>query len=312
MLDVRHEDLPAEVHSIPNGINAAIVVGQWAGFVGLVALVATVSGWWLLLLGPAFAVWMVGVYSAVHEAEHGVLFGRPIFNTIGGVLLSALVPAPYHLLRQSHTGHHQRNRSDDEAFDLWFPGESPIWKWVQWIGILTGGFYVFVALSNVVVLFLPFVMKRQFFRFDRPSGAFMDSLNPRYRLVMALEGAGVILLHVGVVLSIGVPIWKYLVLYACFGATWSALQYVFHYATERHVTRGARNLWLFPAIDALWLHHNLHLTHHEHPTVSWIHLPKLRRGGPIGWLPWHYLKMWRGPRAATDSVANRFAGKVVR
>ena len=47
-------------------------------------------------------------------------------------------------------------------------------------------------------------------------------------------------------------------MYGGFGFMWSAMQYVHHYGTERHVTRGARNLWLFGPIDLVWLNHNWH------------------------------------------------------
>jgi hypothetical protein len=48
--------------------------------------------------------------------------------------------------------------------------------------------------------------------------------------------------------------------------------------------------------------------------VPWIHLPHIgRREDPErGFLPWHYLRMWRGPRRATDHVENRYAGRVIR
>ncbi len=64
-------------------------------------------------------------------------------------------------------------------------------------------------------------------------------------------------------------------MYFGFGLSWSAMQYVHHYGTERHVTRGARNLRFWDPIDRLWLNHNWHLVHHEHPTVPWIHLPEM-------------------------------------
>ena len=67
-------------------------------------------------------------------------------------------------------------------------------------------------------------------------------------------------------------------LYAAFGFMWSAMQYVHHYGTERHVTRGARNLWIFAPVDALLLNHNWHRAHHEHPTVPWVHLPRIGCG----------------------------------
>jgi hypothetical protein len=54
--------------------------------------------------------------------------------------------------------------------------------------------------------------------------------------------------------------------------------------------------------------------HHEHPTISWIHLEKLglTRGDDRSFLPWIYLRMWSGPRKARERVENRFAGKVIR
>lgn len=306
---------PAGCRQIPSLLNACIVFAQLVAIFACFRTAALLTvGWPLVLLAGGFALLMVSVYSVIHEAEHGILFRSPTLNTLGGVMTAAFFPGPFHLLRQGHIGHHLRNRSDDEAFDLWFPGESPIWKWVQLIGILTGGFYLMIVLGNLVVLFLPFLLNRRVFSFDRPSAAFMDSLNPRYARIIQLEAAGTIALHVAVVWLLAIPVLNYLVLYGAFGFLWSALQYVHHFGTERHVTRGARNLWIFWPIDKLWLNHNWHRTHHEHPTVSWVYLDRIGRasGDRRGFLPWAYLNMWRGPRAARERVQNRFAGKVIR
>ena len=309
--------LPAEMHRIPNALNALIVGAQLTAiFACFWAASLLTRGWQIGLLAAAFALLMVGVYSIIHEAEHGILFSHPRANAIAGIVVTAFFPGPFHLLRQGHIGHHLRNRSDDEAFDLWFEGEKPGWKWVQWIGILTGGFYLMVVLGNVVVLALPFLLHRRWFEFDKPSAAFMDALNPRYARWIQLEAAGVIALHVLIVWLMRIPLTHYLALYGAFGFLWSALQYLHHFATERHVTRGARNVWAGWPIDKLWLNHNWHRTHHEYPTISWVHLERLGMSstdcGEREFLPAVYLRMWRGPRKATDSVANRFAGKVVR
>jgi fatty acid desaturase len=92
------------------------------------------------------------------------------------------------------------------------------------------------------------------------------------------------------------------------------MQYVHHFGTTRHVLEGARNLRIWEPLDRLWLNHNWHLTHHKHPTVPWIHLPRLgsRENPDRGFLPLHYLRMWRGPRRATERVENRYAGRVIR
>ena len=307
--------LPAETRRIPDRLNAAIMTAQVAAIFGCFWTASVLSwGWGIAALASAFAVLMVGVYSIIHEAEHGSLFTNRRMNAAGGIITASFFPAPFHLIRQGHLGHHLRNRSDDEAFDLWFEGESPIWKWTQWIGVLTGFFYVTVVLGNLVVLFLPFLLHRRWFGFDRPSQAFMDALNPRYGRIIQFEALGVIVLHTLIVWLMRIPPANYVSLYAAFGILWSGLQYVHHYRTERHITRGARNLRLWWPIDKLWLNHNWHRVHHEYPTVSWIHLERIGKdqGDDRAFLPIAYLRMWSGPRKATTRVENLFAGKVIR
>jgi fatty acid desaturase len=182
-------------------------------------------------------------------------------------------------------------------------------------GILTGFYWVVVVASNLVFLFFPFAASKKYWEFDRPSAAFMESLNPSFRRLIQLECLAAISLHVTIVLGFDIPLLNYAVMYFGFGLTWSAMQYVHHYGTERHVTRGARNLRLWETIDRLWLNHNWHLAHHEHPTVPWVHLPKLESAdapAKRGFLLWSYLRMWRGPRKTTEHVENRYAGRVIR
>ena len=271
----------------------------------------------LLCLG--FSLLMNSVYSVIHEAEHGMLFPNRRANEAAGVLMALFFPAPFHLLRQGHIGHHLRNRSDDEAFDLYFDGDNVVWKWMVWLGILTGLYYVLVVLSNVVAAVAPFILDRRHFRIedrvkvDRASAAFLESFNPAHLRWIRLEGTAAIALHVAIVALLKVPLGHYLAMYAAFGFTWSAMQYVHHFATERHVTRGARNLRLLGPVDALLMNHNWHRAHHEHPTVPWLHLPTIGRAEAPerGFLPWAYLKMWRGPRRTDEHVENKYAGRII-
>ena len=302
-------------YPIPVAWNAAIMTAQLAGIGACIFMARQDLGWaQLALLAGVFGVLMNSVYAIIHEADHGMLFPRRALNDAGGILMSLFFPAPFHLLRQGHLGHHQRNRSDDEAFDLYFEGEHPVWKYMQLYGTLTGLYWLVVVISNVVVLAFPFILDRRYFAFDRPSAAFMDALNPRYATAIRVEALAVIAVHVAIVLGLGVPLLPYAVMYAGFGFSWSAMQYVHHYGTERHVLKGARNLWIWGPLDALWLNHNWHLTHHRHPTIPWPHLPRIGRAeDPArGFLPTHYLRRWKGPRRATNRVENRYAGRVVR
>jgi fatty acid desaturase len=299
---------------VPNRLNLVIVAGQLLAFAGCVWGAARVeSGWALLGLAVGFGVVMNSVYSIIHEAEHAMLFSNRWWNDFAGAAMALLFPAPFHLIRQGHLGHHLRNRSDDEAFDFYFEGDHKVWKILVWYGILTGLYWVVVVLSNVVFLLLPFRSDKKYWHVDQASTAFMESLNPSYRRLIWIECVAAILLHVALVWSLHIPIWNYLGMYAGFGFMWSAMQYVHHYGTERHVTRGARNLWIWGPLDLLWLNHNWHLTHHQNPSVPWPYLPGTEADGDTrrGFLITSYFKMWRGPRPARERVQNRYAGKLI-
>jgi fatty acid desaturase len=312
---------PSPLKPIPAPANAAIVVAQLFALAACFYAASRVSGvWGVTALAIAFGVLMNSVYSIIHEAEHAILFPRRRANEAAGVVMALFFPAPFHLLRQGHIGHHLRNRSDDEAFDLYFEGDNVVWRWMVWVGILTGLYYVLVVVSNAIAAVAPFILDRRHFRVerhvtvDRASAAFFESLNPRHLRWIQLEGFAAIALHAGIVWGLNIPLWHYLAMYGAFGFMWSAMQYVHHYGTERHVTRGARNLWLFGPIDAVWLNHNWHRAHHEHPTVPWVYLPQIGReeSPQRGFLPWAYAKMWKGPRRTDERVENKYAGRIIQ
>ena len=77
------------------------------------------------------------------------------------------------------------------------------------------------------------------FDFDRPTAALVGSLNPRYRRLIRLESLAALLLHASLVWVFGIPLAIYYAVYCGFGISWSAMQYVHHFGTERHVTGGA-------------------------------------------------------------------------
>ncbi len=312
---------PGGSWAIPSATNACIIAAQLACLGTFFWLASRQDlGWWLVPLVVGFAIVMNSVYSIIHEAEHAMLFANRRANDAAGVMMALLFPAPFHLIRQGHLGHHLRNRSDDEAFDLYFDGDSKLWRWLAWFGILTGFYYLTVVIANPVLVVAPGLLDRRKTRVeehvavDRAGKAFLESLNPTYHRAIRLEALAAIGLHVAIVWLVDIPIWHYLALYAAFGFSWSAMQYVHHHETERHVTRGARNLWLFRPIDWIWLHHNWHRTHHEHPTVPWIHLPRLAHDDGVSsreFLVWRYLRMWRGPKKATERVENKYAGRII-
>lgn len=300
---------------LPSRLNLAIAAFQIFGLLALLAAASfATSGLVLVGLAIAYALLMNSTYAMLHEAEHGLLHENRILNDTIGAILALFFPAPFHLLRQGHIGHHLRNRSDDEAFDFYFEGESRLWKTLQLYGILTGFFYLTVVLSNLLALVHPKLLKARWADFDRPTRALLDSLNPRYFRLIRLEAIAVFLLHATWIWLWGTPIWKHLLLLGTFGILWSALQYVHHFGTERDVLKGARNLRTWKWLDALWLNHNWHRNHHSQPTVPWVNLPKItpENDGQRGRVLAAYLRMWRGPKFTEERIENHHAGKIIR
>ena len=273
-----------------------------------------VSSWsGLIVVAVLYGIIMNSAYSMIHEAEHNLFHTNGHINVTAGVVLALFFPAPFHLIRQGHIGHHLRNRSDDEAFDLYFDEDVLVWRWLYWYGIITGIFWLVIASSNFLVLWFPKLTDKNGW-FSRPTEAVLESFNPKYWSVIRLEAAAAILLHVGLVVVFDVPIVNYCGMMFGFGFMWSAMQYVHHFATARDVRQGARNLRTFSVIDKVWLNHNFHLNHHMRPTIPWIYLPRLFSGEQFeqSSLLLAYLRMWRGPRLTKQRVSNRFAGKIIK
>ncbi len=298
---------------IPNFLNAVIVASQLVAvafcfyFLSRVESIGALFG-----LALVFGLLMNSVYSTIHEAHHRMLFRNRLANDASGIVLSLLFPAAFHLLRQGHLGHHRRNRSDDEAFDLYFDHDSIVWKFLAWYGILTGVYWLVVVASNFVLVFCPMIINSKFFGWDRTSEVFIEHFQPETFKIMRIEALAAIVLHAGIFWSLGTPWYYYFGMYFGFGLMWSSLQYVHHYQAERDVINGARNLHCWEPIDKLWLNHNWHQTHHQLPTVPWRYLPELaeERNTESSSIVPAYFRMWLGPRYAEPGVQNRYDGEV--
>lgn len=302
-------------YPIPERLNLVLTTLTLVALVTILGSAGRVhSNWALLALAACYGLVMNTGYALAHESEHGILHSNRRINLWCGVILMLFFPAPYHLMRQGHLGHHMRNRSDDEAFDFYFEGESALWRWLQLYGILKGFFWATIALSNIVCAIAPRLLRKEVTPFERTTVALQKTLNPRHEAWIQAEALAVFALHGALMVMLSVPFLRYLAVMCGFGCLWSAMQYVHHFGTTRDVLRGARNLKTLAPVDLLWLNHNWHLNHHLNPTVPWIHLPRLaephgeRRSSLIG----AYLRMWRGPRFNPERVENRFSGRIIQ
>ena len=156
--------------AIPGRLNLTIAGVQLVALCSILWAAGQVHQWrFVFLLAVAYGIVMNSGYAMLHEAEHNLLHPDPIVNQSAGALLALFFPAPFHLIRQGHIGHHVRNRSDDEAFDLYFEDENRFWKYVQLYGTLTGMFWVLIYFTNFVVLFRPAIITPRYTQFNRPT-----------------------------------------------------------------------------------------------------------------------------------------------
>jgi fatty acid desaturase len=304
----------SKTYPIPSKLNIVLAALVICLCLTLLWAAGQVQGWWAVgLLAVAYAFVMNTGYALCHEAEHDIFHPNRAINDLGGTLITLFFPASYRLRRQGHLGHHCRNRTDDEAFDFYFPGENRIWKHAQFYGILTGFFWLMIVLSNFIAVLNPAWLARVT-RLDRPTAALQETLNPKYFRMIRIEAMLVLLLHGSMIYFFRIPPWRYFTVLCGFGFLWSTLQYLHHYGTARDVQKGALNVRTWRVFDLIWLNHHWHLNHHLHPTVPWLYLPELEPENAPAAVPfWRaYFRQWRGPRFTTEHVQNRHAGFLIK
>ena len=303
--EAQRAEWPEEIPAPASAVNAFLAVAIVAGGVALQCLASrqAARGAWgaTLALGVAFSFLYLPLYSLLHEAEHRAFHRRRRLNDAFGVFLAAFFPGSFTFLRACHLGHHRRNRSDAEMFDLYYPTDSLVKKRAAFYALYLGGFWLTVPIATVLLVVWPRLLRSQLVQDAPGAAAMLGGIPASWLRRIRLECAAVILLHVGLVVGLGLHPLSYAVLYALYGLNWSAQQYVTHAASPRHVTNGAHNLKAHPLYAALLLNFNWHLAHHQHPGVPWIHLPRYDDHTRVrpGYLS-AFIRFWRGPRLTDD------------
>src|SRR5262249_37733026 len=145
-------------------------------------------------------------------------------------------------VRTTHQGHHLRNRTNFEMFDLYYPTDNRLLKYAQWYSILCGLFWLVVPLGGLMFALCPQMLRARVFRQARSSRHLLGDVQQReiraIRGEVALIGAG----FAGLFLLLELRWQNTLFLYACFAFNWSTRQYIGHAFTRRDVVEGAWNL----------------------------------------------------------------------
>jgi len=292
---------PADM-PIPARLNVAITALVVGSAIALLWLGSHVDAWYAVLaVGVAFSYVLLTNYALLHEASHGNLHPDRRVNYWLGFITGNFFPMPFSLIRSTHQGHHLRNRTDFEMFDLYYPTDNRFLKYGQWYSILCGLFWPVVPLGAVLFAVWPAVLRTRGFRAARSSSYILGDV--RTAQVRAIRGEVVLIAGMFAALAwlLELRLVNTLVLYACFSINWSTRQYVGHAFTRRDVVEGAWNLRHNPIMTWVLLHGEYDLNHHRRPDVPWYYLSRL--SAPDERRPSyarHYWRQWLGPRPATE------------
>jgi fatty acid desaturase len=290
-------ELPAPKTALNVALAFAVIAGGIALQILASRLAARGDRVGAFAAGVAFSFLFLPLYSLLHEAEHRVFHGDRGVNDAFGVVLAAFFPGSFTFLRACHLGHHRRNRSDAEMFDLYTPSDSLALKRATFYALYTGGFWLSVPVATMLLVLRPGLLRSQLVQDAPGAAAMVNGVPPGWLRRIRLECGAVIALHVALIAGLELSPWTYLLLYALAGVNWSAQQYVTHAASPLHVTNGAHNLKAHRLYEALLLNFNWHLAHHQNPGVPWYFLPRYDDPSRVrpGYLR-AFIRFWRGPR----------------
>jgi fatty acid desaturase len=289
---------------IPEKLNITLFLVVITVIWSLLWTASHASPLWALLAAVLFLHLNNTIFSFMHEAVHGIFSTNVFTNNLFGSVAAALFPTSFSLQKIAHLGHHRRNRTDQDLYDYYLPGQSRLLRNFQlFAGNLFGLYWLCIPLSNLIYLLAPWLYKSRWFIQGPARYLGFESYvkeiaqHGTWRIWFECLWALVYQVTVWVVLDLSWQGW--LLCYGLFALHWSALQYVVHAWSPRDIVIGAWNLRVTSVARLLALNYHYHLAHHQHPQVSWLYLPQLGRKNekqPSFWKI--YFSLWGGVKPA--------------
>jgi fatty acid desaturase len=283
---------------MPERLNWLILAASAAATAACLWLASHTSWWAALAAAAAFAFVNNTPFALMHEAVHGVAAATRTRNHALGVIAGWMFPTSFSMQRTAHLGHHARNRTDQELYDYYLPGESRALRNV-WLygGNLLGLYWFCIPLANALYLLAPGLYRsRAFVERIAPAlgfGPYVRDLAELPPGVVWLEIASAFLYQAALWWALGLTWQGWLLCHWFFAAHWSALQYVDHAWSARDTVEGAWDLRVSAPARWLALNYHYHRAHHRHPSACWTELPRLatRERQPSFWQV--YWSLWR-------------------
>jgi fatty acid desaturase len=299
----RSSSTPSESNlPIPNGLNFILVAGVFGVAVTLLLLGARAETWYVVTaLGVVYSYVLLTNYALLHEATHNNLHSSKRLNYWLGVATGLLFPVPFTMIHTTHQGHHLRNRTDHEMFDLYYPTDNRLIKFAQWYSILVGLFWPIIPLGGLVAALWPGFLRLRPFQHARSSSYVLGDIHGAGLWAIRGEMLLILAFYAAVVFFLQVPWQTLLIFYAFFAVNWSTRQYVGHAFSRRDVIEGAWNLRHNRLMTWVLLHGEWDLNHHRRPDLSWYYLPG--ESSPNEQRPSYvrqYWRLWLGPRRNTE------------
>ena len=300
---------------VPDRLNLALVLLVFLASTGLLWLASAVQNVYLMVgVAVVFSYVLLTNYALLHEATHGNLQSSPPRNYALGVLTGFLFPIPFSMICLTHQGHHLHNRTDAEMFDLYYPDDNRVVKYVRWYGILCGFFWPLIPLGAVLFSIAPARLRERIFAQPQTTGYMFSDVRHSAVWAVRAELLGIVIFFAALHGLLGLRWGPTLICYACFSLNWSTRQYVGHAFSKRDIIDGAWNLRHNRVMSRLLLHGELDKTHHRRPDVSWFYLPQLTSNDDDR--PTYFRQYWRqwlgprpniepAPRATNDVEAAR-------
>lgn len=288
-------------YPIPARLNLLVAALILVSTIGLLWLASQLPLIWALPIGVLTSFILLGNYALMHEATHEILHPSPFVNDTIGMILGWLFPISFTVLKVTHRVHHCCNRTDHEMFDCYYPDDNRLVKCIQWYGLMFGLWWYLIPVGCLLLAVAPSWLHSPPFKQARTTEVLFDDFGAveirRLRSETLLGIAFWILLFAGLQLR-----WEVvLTTYAIFAFNWSTRQYVTHAFTPRNVVEGALNLRVSRPMGWLLLHGNWDRVHHQHPRLSWLHLPSIGRiEGYDTWYWRQYRRLWTGPRPCRE------------
>ncbi|HZN32726.1 MAG TPA: fatty acid desaturase [Pirellulaceae bacterium] len=292
---------PAEM-PITSTLNVALVAVVFAAATGLLWLASHAQAWYLTVLaGVLFSYVLLTNYALLHEASHRNLHSDERVNYLLGVVTGLLFPMPFSMIHVTHQGHHLRNRTDHEMFDMYYPTDNRLLRVLQWYSILCGLFWPVIPLGALLFAVCPRVLRTRLFQRERSSSYLLGDIRNAEVNWIRLEVALIVGWFALAFWLLALDWRAVLICYACFSFNWSTRQYIGHAFSKRDVIEGAWNLKHNGLMTWVLLHGEYDLNHHRRPEVPWFYLPRVSPADePRPSYVWQYWRQWLGPRAATE------------